>query len=387
MSAERTPSLADFDASLDAIGIDDETETPTSPAAPDADDAAPASADPAPSPASGPARDDKGRFAPKAPDAPSADPAPVAASDASVPPVEAPAVPEPVAAAVQPFTVRSGGTEHPVEWVQPQPDGTLLVPAEHAALFRQHVSEAITRRTVDREQRVQSANTIRALQEQLTQQTAEQETAMQLMQMLATTPEDQAWDAIAEFRAGYPELMLKIERDRRTRLEEQIRKGVMPPDLSAMTHQPAEPTPPDEATRSAALAEAVTEAKQFLPGSEVLTEEDWQLVNQTAEIAGDALFRRVTDAEAMQAGLEPGSYAFDGPRYAKLVQQQITVAKARQQMAKAVADAAAKNRAQVPAPATPPTSAPKGAPVAPKQQTPPRSKHDWERQLNSITLD
>jgi hypothetical protein len=240
---------------------------------------------------------------------------------------------------------------------------------------------------VDREDRVRSAQTIKALQQRVQQQTAEQDTAAKLMQALVQAPEDQAWDALAQFRAGWPDLQLQMEREKRERLETALKTGQMPPDLVAY-EAPAEASPPDEATQGAALASAVEEAKQFVPGAEVLTAADWQAVQTQARFFGDALFRKVTEAEAQAHGLEAGHYVFDGPRYAQIVTQRITERQERLAEAKAAADAAAKNARNVaPGAKVPPTSAPKGAPVAPAQPQRPRDRKTWAESLDKIGLE
>jgi hypothetical protein len=388
---ERAPSLAEYESSLDAMSIEDESTEPssTATAAPETPaDPAPADADPAEDAPSGPVRDAKGRFAPKADDAPSVDPS--APPVASVPPVEPPepVVPPPTS---EPFVVRAGGKEHVIDWVVPNPDGSVTIPATRLAEFRQITSEGYTRRTVDREDRVRSAQTIKALQQRVQQQSAEQDVAAKLMQTLVSVPEDQAWDALAQFRAGYPDLQLQIERERSQRLEQALKTGQMPADLVAY-EPPSEASPPDAATQAEALTAAVQEAKQFVPGAETLTDADWQVIQQQAQWFGDALFRKLTEQESQEYGMEAGQYVFDGPRYAKLVSQRVTE---RQQMqadaqrqAKAAADAAAKNARSTGAGVkTPPTSAPKGAPVAPAQAQRPTDRKSWSESLDKITLE
>jgi hypothetical protein len=372
-------------------------------ASPAADAAAPTPATPAPDAESDPAesvdaagqpRDASGRFAPK-----SAPPAPTADGGAApaVPTTAQPLVPSPETAAdpapmpPTPFGVRAAGKEHALDWVTLTPTGDAVIPAAKLAEFRQLASEAITARTVGREERVKAHQTIKALQQRVQQQSAEQQTAAKLMQALVESPEDQAWDALAQFRAGWPELQLQMERERSQRYEQALKTGQMPPDLAAY-ESAADASPPDAATQTEALTAAVQEAKQFVPGAETLTDADWQVIQQQAQWFGDALFRKLTEQESQEYGMEAGQYVFDGPRYAKLVSQRVTE---RQQMqadaqrqAKAAADAAAKNARSTGAGVkTPPTSAPKGAPVAPAQAQRPTDRKSWSESLDKITLE
>lgn len=383
------PSQDEYEAGLESLALSDDGSDDTTPAAaaPETTDSAPADAAAQPEDAaSGPPRDEKGRFAPKASDAPSDEaqpPSPPAAATPPVPTPETVAVPE-VTTPAAPFMVRAGGKEHTIDWLTPGPNGAVVVPADKLADFRQLVSEAITRRTVDREDRVRSAQTIKQLQAQVQQRSAEQTTATQLVEALATLPPEQAWAALHEFRDEFPKLQVQWERDRNKQLLEQIARGEMPADLPG---QPSEPTPPDEASRSQALSDAVAEAKQFVPGADTLTEQDWAAVQHFAEFAGEALFRKVTEQEAMAHGLTAGQYVFDGPRYAKIVAQRVQDATDRKKVLDAAAKAAEQNaRAaqhatqQVP-PAGGATSRSTPAPkVAPKAS----SKTEWEQSLAEL---
>lgn len=388
------PTEQEYEASLDAILAEDDAETPDAPAAaPSPDSPAPADADPAdPEPEAGQPRDAHGRFAPKSQtDAPTAEnaaapapPTPDAATPPSAPPATPPVPP-------QPFVVRAAGKEHTIDWLQPGPDGAVVVPADRLAEFRQLASEALTARTVGREERIRSAQTIKALQSQVSQQTAEQQTAQQLVQALATLPEDQAWVALSEFRAEFPKLQVEWERQRYETLRQQVQQGIMPPDLTAAVPDQQEPQPPDDAARTQALTDAVQDAKQFIPGAELLTDADWKVVQQFASFAGDALFRRLTAEEAAAYGMQAGEYVFDGPRYGKIVAQRVEEAKERQRVVDAATKAAAQNAraaAVVTQQQVPPGGGAqaKGTPV-PKGTAKPASKQEWERSLDAALRD
>lgn len=374
----------DTDAFLAAVDAEDSPapEAPSPRAAAPSDEDAPAESQP-----TGQPRNERGQFAPKAPDAAATEPASAlpAAPDAGTAQPTA-VVPETPAApvAVEPFTVRAGGQVHTLDFVQPGPDGSLVVKPEHVAHFRQLASEAVYNRTQGRQERLTAQQTIRELRQQLEKPNPLHQQSQQLLEMLATRPIDGTLiDTLAQFQADYPRLQAEWARAEADELRKALQEGRMPAHLTPEP-QPYVATAQDVAAEA---EEAWTEVAVHVPGAATLTADERAAIIALASEMPDAFVKAATAEDAAQYGLEVGQPAFDTPRFAKLVAREVERVQKHKQAIAAMQAAAAKN-AQQTATVTAPVGAPsRSATVAPKAAPKITSKQEWERSLADLAKD